>query len=157
MDTKSNMNEKYEIEEQLIKAYAYDNHMEYKLIDNKLIVLSDIAYWKIFYLADWDTFILYHGNSIPEDIDPGKYVDADYHFQKDAKWAADIMSLLIYIKKHDDFRCNMIANVDNMPRRTKKQKAQYNKVKAQEAAYKKAIVLQMIRAAVLVKMQKAAG
>ena len=156
MDT-NNMLSRFEQEEQWIGAYAYDNYLEYKLIDNQLIVLSDIAYWKIVYLADWECFVLYHGNSIPEDIDPEKYVDADYHFQKDVKGADNIMSLIIYIKNHDDFRCKMIANVENMPRRTKKQKAQYNKVKAKEEAYKKAIVLQMISAAALVQTQKVAG
>ena len=52
---------------------------------------------------------------------PQRRGDVDYHFQKDVKGADNIMSLLIYIKNHDDFRCKMIANVENIPRRTKKQ------------------------------------
>ena len=153
----NNMKDKFNFEEQWIESYAYENYLEYRLIDNKLIILSDIGYWKIIYLNAWDCFILYHGNSIPEDIDPEKYVDADYHFQKDVKFSDNIMSLLIYIKNHDDFRCKMIADVENMPRRTKKQKARYNKVKAKEVAYKKAIILQMISAAALMKTQRRAG
>lgn len=157
MDANNNIKQKFELEEQWIESYAYENYLEYRLIDNKLIVLSDMAYWKIVYLADWDTFILYHGNSIPEDVNPERYAEADYHFQKDVKGSDNIMSLLIYIKNHDDFRSKMIANVENMPRRTRKQKAQYKKIKAKEAAYEKAIVLQMISAAALVRTQRIAG
>ena len=149
--------EKLTLEEPWIGPYAYDNYMDYELIDNKLIVLSDIAYWKIVYLPDWDSFVLYHGNGSPEDIDPASYVDADYHFQKDVKPSDTIMNLLIYIKNHDEFRSRMIANVEAMPRRTKKQKKEYSKVKAKEAEYNKAIIMQMIRATAVVKASRIAG
>ena len=74
--------DKYRSEEINIALYAHENYIEYELVDNKLIVLTDIAYWKIIYLKDWDCFILYHGNVIPDDIVPGKYVEADYHFSE---------------------------------------------------------------------------
>lgn len=142
--------DKYRSEEINIALYAHENYIEYELVDNKLIVLTDIAYWKIIYLKDWDCFILYHGNVIPDDIVPGKYVEADYHFQRDARFSKTIMGLLVYIKKHDDFRCRVIEQVESMPRRTKKQRARYNRVKQKQAEYKRAVTMQMIKAYTLV-------
>ena len=144
-----NMEEKFDNEEALISMYAYENNIEYKLIDNQLIVLTDMAYWKITYLADWDCFVLYHGNSIPDDVNPEKYVDADYHYQKDTKQSDSIMKLLTYIRLHDDFRYRMIENVESMPRRTKKQKEKYWAVKRKEKAYGRAIELQVVSAVAL--------
>ena len=144
-----NMEEKFNNEEALISMYAYENNIEYKLIDNQLIVLTDMAYWKITYLADWDCFVLHHGNSIPDDVNPEKYVDADYHYQKDTKQSDSIMKLLTYIRLHDDFRYRMIENVESMPRRTKKQKEKYWAVKRKEKAYGRAIELQVVSAVAL--------
>ena len=117
-----------------------------KLIDDKLYVLTDIAYWKIVYLKDWNDFVLFHGNTIPTDLNIQRYEDADYHFQKDAKQSDTIMKYMVYIKKHDDYRAEMIENVENMPRRTRKQKNRYQKMKRKEEAYNTARVLQLVNA-----------
>ena len=138
--------EKLNKEENRIALYTGLNFLRYKLIGDKLIVVNDIAYWKIVYLQQWDCFALYHGNSIPSDINPENYADADYHFQRDAKFSPSILGLLIYIKRHDDFRCRMIEEVEAMPRRTKKQRIKYNRVKQKQQEYKKAISMQMIHA-----------
>lgn len=143
---KLTMKEKFELEENEIGLYAYDNFLEYKLIGNKLIVVTDIGYWRIEYLQGWDCFVLYHGNSIPNDVNPEKYVDADYHFQKSARQHKKILTCLMYIKDHEDYRCHVIEDVEDMPRRTKKQKKIYNKVKQKEHEYKTALALQMISA-----------
>jgi hypothetical protein len=150
MENYSNtMTSKYEVEEHEICIYAYDNYLEYKLIDDKLYVVTDMGYWKITYLPDWDLFALYHGNTIPSDIDPEKYTDADYHFQRDFGLSKNILSLIIYLKRHDDFRCRLIEQVESMPRRTKKQRARYNRVKQKQQEYKRAVSMQMIKAYVL--------
>ena len=138
--------EKFNNEESEIALFAEDTFLRYKLIGDKLIVVNDIAYWKIVYLPGWNCFALYHGNRMPSDIDPEKYVDADYHYQRDAKYYKNIYSLFVYIKGHDDFRCRMIEEVEAMPRRTKKQRIRYNRVKQKQQEYKKAISMQMIHA-----------
>ena len=142
----NSMKEKYALEETALKLYALDNYMEQKLIGDQIIITTDIAYWRIIYLPDWNQFALYHGNSIPKDIDPEKYVDADYHYQKHLRLPGNIMSLFIYITNHDDYRCKMIQQVESMPRRTKKQRLRYNRVKQKQKEYKEAITMQMIRA-----------
>lgn len=147
--TNNTIKTKFQMEKENISSYAYENSLVYKLINNQLIVLTDMAYWKITYLADWDCFVLHHGNTIPDDVDPAKYEDAEYHFQKDAKQSESIMQLLIYIREHDNFRYRMIENVENMPRRTKKQRAKYQAVKQKELDYGRAIKLQMINAVAL--------
>ncbi len=146
MDKNITIEDKYNIEKTDIDIYTYENYLEYDVIDSKIIVVSDIAYWKIVYLQDWDCFALYHGNSIPSDIVPGIFSDADYHFQRDARFSKTIMGFLVYIKGHDDFRCRMIEQVESMPRRTKKQRSKYNRVKQKQAEYRKAVTMQMIKA-----------
>ena len=56
------------------------------------------------------------------------------------------MKYMVYIKRHDDFRAELIENVENMPRRTKKQKNRYEKMKRKEKAYNTARVLQLVNA-----------
>ncbi len=151
------MEDKFRNEEMSIGSYSYDNELEYKLINDELIVLSDMAYWRIKYLPDWDSFALYHGNSVPKDLIPENYIDADYHFQKDAKLSKSIMRHLIYIRQHDNYRYRVIANVEQMPRKTKKQKAKYLAVKSKEKAYTKALASQLLSAVSLINSVKIAG
>ena len=146
MNDNNSMQSRFEEEYLKIERYASENGMIFKLIDDKLYVLTDIAYWKIVYLKEWNGFVLYHGNSIPTDLNILRYEDADYHFQKDAKQSETIMKYMVYIKRHDDFRADLIANVENMPRRTKKQKTKYEKMKKKEKAYNTARVLQLVNA-----------
>lgn len=146
MNDNNTMQSRYEDEYLKIERYATENGLIFKLIDDKLYVLTDIAYWKIVYLKDWNGFVLYHGNTIPTDLNILRYEDADYHFQKDAKQSDTIMKYMVYIKRHDDFRAELIENVENMPRRTKKQKNRYEKMKRKEKAYNTARVLQLVNA-----------
>ena len=146
MNDNNTMQSRYEDEYLKIERYATENGLIFKLIDDKLYVLTDIAYWKIVYLKDWNGFVLYHGNTIPTDLNILRYEDADYHFQKDAKQSDTIMKYMVYIKRHDDFRAELIENVENMPRRTKKQKNRYEKMKKKEKAYNTARVLQLVNA-----------
>ena len=146
MNDNNTMQSRYEDEYLKIERYATENGLIFKLIDDKLYVLTDIAYWKIVYLKDWNGFVLYHGNTIPTDLNILRYEDADYHFQKDAKQSDTIMKYMVYIKRHDDFRADLIENVENMPRRTKKQKNRYEKMKRKEKAYNTARVLQLVNA-----------
>ena len=135
-----------------VETYANENGMIYRMVDNQLIVLTEIAYWRIVYLPDWRSFVLYHGNTIPNDIDPANYVDAEYHFQKDVKPTESLYDLLVYIRLHDDFKLSQLGTVDEMPRRTKKQKKRYNKMKQKEKRLEEALILQMISAVALTKM-----
>ena len=146
MNDNNTMQSRYEDEYLKIERYAAENGLIFKLIEDKLYVLTDIAYWKIVYLKDWNGFVLYHGNTIPTDLNILRYEDADYHFQKDAKQSDTIMKYMVYIKRHDDFRAELIENVENMPRRTKKQKNRYEKMKRKEKAYNTARVLQLVNA-----------
>ena len=146
MNDNNTMQSRYEDEYLNIERYATENGLIFKLIDDKLYVLTDIAYWKIVYLKDWNGFVLYHGNTIPTDLNILRYKDADYHFQKDVKQSDTIMKYMVYIKRHDDFRAELIENVENMPRRTKKQKNRYEKMKRKEKAYNTARVLQLVNA-----------
>ena len=146
MNDNNTMQSRYEDEYLKIERYATENGLIIKLIDDKLYVLTDIAYWKIVYLKDWNGFVLYHGNTIPTDLNILRYKDADYHFQKDAKQSDTIMKYMVYIKRHDDFRAELIENVENMPRKTKKQKNRYEKMKRKEKAYNTARVLQLVNA-----------
>ena len=56
------------------------------------------------------------------------------------------MNMMVYIKRHDDFRADQIRNVEAMSRRTKKDKAKYAKMKQKQQAYNNAKVLQLINA-----------
>ena len=146
MNESKTMMKKFRDEYIFIEGYAMENGLIFKLIGDKLYVVSDIAYWKIAYLREWDEFALYHGNTMPTDLNVLKYEDADYHFQKDAKLSRSIMRLMIYIRRHDDYRAHLIENVENMPRRTKKQKNKYAAMKRREERYNTARVLQLINA-----------
>ena len=130
-----------------IESFCTENNMVYQLIDDQLIIITDISYWKIDFLPDWDCFVLYHGDYIPSDVNPETYVDAEYHHQKDAKFTGCLMRFLIYIRNHDRFRYGLIRNVEKMPRRTKKQKVEYQMMKKRVENYDRAIVLQMMSAA----------
>ena len=143
---KFSMKDKFELEENSLRAYAAINYMQIKLIDNLIYVVTDVGYWRITYLQKWDCFVVHHGNYIPKDVDPEKYVDADYHFQKNIRFVKKLMNILVYIKDHDDFRFHVMENVESMPRRTKKQRLRYNRVKQKQQEYKEAITMQMIRA-----------
>ena len=151
MNDITTMQDKYEEEFEEIENYATENGLVVKLIGDKLYILSEIAYWKILYLRDWDCFILYHGNYIPTDVKINKYENASYHFQKDAKQSETIMHYLDYIRRHDNFRENMLSAVEDMPRRTRKQKNKYAKMKAKQEKYDTAIVLQLINAISMTK------
>ncbi len=146
MTENKSMKSIFEEEYEYIERYADENGLIFKLIDDKLYVLSDIAYWKIVYLKDWDDFVLYHGNTMPTDLNILRYEDAEYHFQKDAKESDTIMQFMIYIRRHDNFRADLLDNVDSMPRRTRKQKNKYAKMKKREEAYYNARILQLINA-----------
>ena len=54
------------------------------------------------------------------------------------------MGFIIYIRNHDDYRSNIIENIDNMPKNTKKQRSAYKKAKKKEKTYKVARVLQLL-------------
>ncbi|SNU08156.1 hypothetical protein SAMN06297422_11593 [Lachnospiraceae bacterium] len=151
MNDYKTMQDKYKKEFEEIENYATENGLIVKVIEDKLYVLSEIAYWKILYLRDWDCFILFHGNYIPTDLDIDKYENASYHFQKDAKQSETIMHYLDYIRKHDDYRENLLGTVEDMPRRTRKQKNRYAKMKANQERYNTAIVLQLINAISMTK------
>ena len=140
------MQDKFEEEFEEIEAYATENGLIVKVINDKLYVLSEIAYWKIIYLRDWDCFYLYHGNYIPTDLDIDKYENASYHSQKDARQADNLMYYMDYIRRHDNFRENLLCEVDELPRRTRKQKNKYAKMKAKQERYNTAILLQLINA-----------
>lgn len=134
-----------ELEELLeVDEYAAENGMIYQTIGNRTIVLTDMAYWKILYLPDWQSYILYHGNDIPDDANPENYLDMDYHQQKDMKPTDDLMEIFTYIHLHDDFRFRMIENIESMPRRTRKQKEMYRIMKRKENIYTKAVIHQMM-------------
>ena len=144
--TPNNMQQYYDTERLTISSYAEANGLVYKRIDNDIYVLSDIAYWRITYLKEWDSFVLYHGNTVPTDLNISRYREADYHYQKDVKPTISIMNMMVYIKRHDDFRADQIRNVEAMSRRTKKDKAKYAKMKQKQQAYNNAKVIQLINA-----------
>lgn len=79
-------------------------------------------------------------------MNPEKYVDAEYHFQKSARQSESIIKMFKYIRSHDDYIYMVIDNVESMPRRTKKQKNEYEKIKEKELAFAKAIEIQIVRA-----------
>ena len=145
------MQDKYEEDFEEIETYATENGLVVKMIGDKLYVLSEIAYWKIIYLREWDSFYLYHGNYIPTDIHIERYENASYHSQKDAKQTDSLMYYMDYIRRHDDFRESMLSSVEEMPRRTRKQKNKYAKMKAKQERYNTAIVLQLINAISMTK------
>ena len=150
VEVRDDMKSRFQAELSRIESYASENNMVYKLIGDALIVVTDIAYWKITYLPEWQSFALHHGNSIPSDVNPETYIDADYHFQRDMRNGTNIFGLMVYIMRHDKYRLSLLEKVEEMPRRTKKQKAEYKAMKQIEMNYNHAIILQMQSATKLV-------
>ena len=135
---------KFKSEKHVIDKYCEDNNLIYRVDDELLLVQSEIASWLIKYDDKNEEFILFHGNRCPEDVELKKLLSKDYHRQKSAKTSKTLMGFLIYIKDHDNYRNNIIENVENMPKNTKRQRAEYHKAKKKERTYKIARVLQLI-------------
>ena len=140
----NNMKFRFESEKSNIDDYVSKNNLAYRFENNSIYVQSNIAFWRIEYIEKWESFLLYHGNRIPESKEIKLYPKQCYHAQKDAKPSYTIIRYLNYIRKHDDFRSNQIINVENMPKKTKKERAKYNKMKKKERIYNVARVCQIL-------------
>lgn len=140
----NNLDFKFKSEKHVIDQYCEDNNLIYKRDEGMLLVQSEISRWLIKYDYENDYFILYHGNRCPDDVSLKRLPFIDYHRQRTANTSKTIMGFIIYIRDHDDYRSNIIENIDNMPKNTKKQRSAYKKAKKKEKTYKVARVLQLL-------------
>ena len=115
-----------------------NTNVEYDLIGDNIIILTEIGYWKLHYKCDKGMFVLYHGNNYPEYSDFKDYLMASYHVQLDVYRYDSIYNYFSYIKEHDEFRLNQIKHVDEMPQNCEKELNKYRMMKRKQTIFLKA-------------------
>lgn len=123
----------YELELDSIECFAKKHNLDVDLKNNKIYVRTDVGCWKIVYKRSNQKFILLHRNYVNGRIGIDEVDDAPYHRQGDMVDSGSIMKYLKYIQKHDEFKQNMLADLNRMPQDTKLQKAYYQSAKKREA------------------------
>lgn len=119
----------YHLELSNIEFFAEQHNLDVDLKNNKIYVRTDVGCWKIVYKRSSQKFILLHRNYVNGRISLDEADNAPYHRQGDMGDSGSIMKYLKYIQKHDEFKQNMPADLHQMPRDTKQQKAYYQSAK----------------------------
>ena len=135
---------KYNSEKMVIDHYCKGNNLIYRFDGDTLLVQSEIGAWKILYNRNWEQFLLYHANRIPNDMDLKLLPSNGYHAQKDAKPSKSIMRFMIYIREHDNFRKGQLENIEDDYRNKKCSEKNYKKLKKKAKTYRVARVLQLM-------------
>ena len=135
---------KYYREIKGINSFIGDANIKHKLIGKDLIILTEIGYWKISYSSECNAYVLYHGNYYPDDENPERYTTSEYHLQEDAGQSQAIMKFIKYIKGHDIFRQRQLDNIENLSKKTQKQKKMYKKLRKKRTYYMAANTLRLI-------------
>lgn len=122
----------YHLEEEEIALFARQHNLDVDFKDYKIYVRTDVGCWKIIYKRSMQKFILLHRNYVKGHIRLDEVENAPYHRQGDMADSGSIMKYLRYIQKHDAFKKNMPADLCQMPKDTKLQKAYYKSAKRRE-------------------------
>lgn len=113
-------------------SYANNHGMNIRINENIIYVQSDNGFWKIVYNEITQDYTLYHRNHSEIPVDTMHPENENFHRQKDVQPAEFVMKFLSYIYKHDKFRRNEHQGIQNMPKRTKKQKQYVRAAKNRE-------------------------
>lgn len=119
----------YKLETSEIQRCAKQFHMDVDLRDHKIYVRTDAGCWKIVYKICDQKFILLHRNYVNGRIGLEEAENAPYHRQGDMAESGNIIKMLKYIKKHDEFKQKTEGDYRRMPQDTRKQKMYYRAAK----------------------------
>lgn len=120
---------KYYIQDQKkIDKFLRDNHLKMYIDDDSMYIDNDYSCWKITIIPNGYELILYHGNTEAYNklkIKDG-HIQHHYHLQK-YRGKLEILAMLEYIIDHDKWKAEHMDSYKDLPRRTKKQRKEYNK------------------------------
>lgn len=119
------MGKKYKAECEELQSYAKRNYMKIWLEDDAVYVETNIAAWKITQYSTTQNICLLHANTENYRFlakKNGKIIHT-YHMQGDIR-SKTIMGYLQYIKRHDEWRTNIMNEYKSIPVSTKRQRKQ---------------------------------
>ena len=118
----------YDKDKEVIDKFINENNLKMYIDDDSMFIDNTFSCWKITVASNGNGLVLFHGNT--ESYEQLKVKDGhiihNYHLQK-YRGAKDIMNMLKYIIEHDKWKADHIDSYKSLPRRTKKQKKEYNK------------------------------
>ena len=124
-----------------VKGYVYKykdlegGEVSYDPVDDALCVKTNVGFWKVLWSEsslEWRLFHMNHAGWKGFDANkPAKeLMRGSFHRQEDMKTSRSLTRILEYIIRHDkDYYWVKIHGVDKLPRKTKKQKKYYKRVK----------------------------
>ena len=118
----------YKEDQEEIDKFIKEHHIDMYIEDDSMFIENSYYCWKITVVPDGYGLILYHGNTEAYDKLKVKngHIIHNYHLQKyHGKYT--ILHMLQYIVEHDNWRADNMNSYKSMPRRTKKQRREYNK------------------------------
>ena len=97
-----------------LSRYCRDNEYQYQIGQKELLIQTDVSYWKVLYLPQRETFILFHGNKKPDSKELQMYEEYMYHRQKDVPMKNTLDEYLSYIRSHDQNKKRFHDNLSNL-------------------------------------------
>ncbi len=121
----------YSVEEADVGIYGDQHNLDVDLVEDEIIIRTDVGCWKILYKKDRQKFVLLHRNYAKGRVPLEDVNKAPFHYQKDFRSCGSIIPFVKYIKAHDEYKANPVASRD-MPQRTERQKSYYRSAKRRE-------------------------
>lgn len=121
----------YRLEECDLEYFAEKNNLDIELVNNEIIIRTDVGCWKIIYKKSKQKFMLLHRNYVNGRITLDEINDVPYHPQRDFLFSISIMKFVKYINAHDEFKSSEV-DYRTMPRSTERQRTYYRSAKRRE-------------------------
>ena len=111
------------------KVFNLEKHSKMQITYIKktdtLYIRTEEGFWKIF-KRDLNGYVLYHYNDFHRKKEFGEMMHGRFHHQRDVEQTLDIMSILQYIRKHDEAMRIIATDYRKLPRRTQQERYYYN-------------------------------
>lgn len=120
----------YEENKKEIDNFLKLNGLKMYIEDDAMYIDNTFSSWKIIVSPSGYNIILYHANTEHYNklkISNGHFIH-EYHLQK-YRGIPDIIHMLQYIVDHDNWKINSLDDYKKMPKRTKRQKREYELAK----------------------------
>lgn len=118
----------YNEDKEVIDKFIKEHHMKMYINDDSMYIDHTFSCWKITTESNGYGLILYHGNTenySKLELKDG-HIQHHYHIQK-YRGRREILHMLKYIVEHDEWKTDHADAYKDLPKRSKKQKKEYNK------------------------------
>ena len=86
-----------------------------------VFIRSNVGFWKIYWQAKEQKYLLFHLNHFVPEVSPNKLMRWKFHRQGDVSPTPEFDSLISYISSHDKNKAIAMKDYRKLPQKTKKQ------------------------------------